>query len=158
MAVRYRFAPSAVFVLFIIEEEGNMLRKIVLVLMMWGLIAQPLMASVLDFMPADSSSSVVVDSDITTTTHHAVSTEETSASPCHEIADKAKAPATMDCADCDGGCASQVCTSSCSLSSPAVINQSLPMHACHTLDRVVAANDALVQGIRPRIYHPPKHV
>lgn len=132
-----------------------MQRKIVIVLMIWGLIAQPLAAAVLDFMPATNSTlSVMADGDSTLTGHHAMSDVETTNSPCHETADQAQA--SMDCADCDDGCANGACASSCLFSSPAVMSQVVSMHGCNSHARVIGINDALVQGIPPRIFHPPK--
>ena len=132
-----------------------MLNKIVMALMIWGLVLQPLTAAVPDLMPADSSSTavVVIDSVDAMASHHAINDDD--APPCHDMVDEVQN--SMDCADCEDGCASSVCASSCSFSSPAVVNQLMPKLAQHTPVRAVGSNDALIQGRLTRIFHPPKH-
>ena len=138
------------------EKRKNMLHRIVIALMIWGLILQPLTAAMPDLMPVDSSSTaVVVDSDNTMAAHHAMSDGSGSAPPCHDMVDEV--PDSMDCANCDDGCASGACASSCSISSPAIIGQALIRVAGHAPARVAATSDVLVQGLLTRIFHPPKH-
>tara|TARA_R110002049_G_scaffold308839_2_gene514416 strand:- start:4854 stop:5258 length:405 start_codon:yes stop_codon:yes gene_type:complete len=133
-----------------------MLHKIVTALMIWGLILQPLVAAVPGPMLADSSSTVVVvDSDNTMAAHHAMSDDNASTPPCHEMVDEV--PESMDCANCDDGCASGACASSCSLSAPAILGQTLTRLAGQSPVRAIATSDALVQGLLTRIFHPPKH-
>lgn len=133
-----------------------MWHKIVTVLMMWGLIIQPLAAAVPGPILADSSSAaVVVDTDNTMVAHHAMSDDNASTPPCHEMVDEVTE--SMDCANCDDGCASGACASSCSPSAPAILGQPLTRLAGQSPVRAVATSDALVQGLLTRIFHPPKH-
>jgi len=133
-----------------------MLHKIVMALMIWGLILQPLSAAVPDLMPADSSSTaVVVDSANSMAAHHSMSDNNASAPPCHDMVDEV--PDSMDCADCDDGCASGACASSCSVSSPTIVGQALTKLAGQSPVRAIVASDALVPGLLTRIFHPPKH-
>lgn len=131
-----------------------MLHKIVTALMIWGLVLQPLMAAVPDQLPADSSATaVVIASDNAMASHHAMN--DSDAPPCHDMVSEVQN--SMNCADCEDGCASGVCASSCSFSSPAVVNQLMPKLARHTSVRATGGNDALIQGRLTRIFHPPKH-
>ena len=135
-----------------------MLHKIVTALMIWGLILQPLMAAVPGPMLADSSSTaVVVDRDNNMAAHHAMSDDSASPPPCHEMVDEV--PDSMECANCDDGCASGACASSCSFSAPTILGQTLALTrlAGQSPVRAVATSDALVQGLLTRIFHPPKH-
>lgn len=133
-----------------------MLHKIVIALMIWGLIAQPLTAAMPDRMAAESSSSFeTVDTDSVNASHHAMIGNDTSAPPCHETAEEA--PVALDCADCTDDCANGVCASSCSVVSPTVVSEAVPQLLRPTSVRVFGSTGALVQGLLSRIFHPPKN-
>lgn len=124
-----------------------MVRTIGIVLVILGLIAQPLMAATPDFMSfGDTSSSISVD--------HA-DPGLSSEAPCHESSAEQSAP--MPCTDCDGDCANGACASVCSLTTLAVLNQSLLIFERVSAVRIVGASGMLVQELRARIFHPPKH-
>ena len=156
--LRFWLASIVLIVIVLEEKRKTMLHKIVIALMIWGLILQPLRAAVPDLMPVDgSSTAVVVDSDNTlAAAHHAMSDNSASVSPCHDMVDEVS-DSSLDCADCDDGCATGACASSCSVSSPAIANQALTKIVGRAPARVAATSDALLQGLLTRIFHPPKH-
>ena len=133
-----------------------MLHKILIALMIWGLILQPLSGAMPGQISADNVQSVVlVESDDTKAAHHAMIDSGAPMPPCHEMVEDVLD--SMDCSDCNDECASGACISSCSISSPAITAQSFIRLAGHAAARVVVANDALVPGPLTRIFHPPKH-
>lgn len=133
-----------------------MVRIIGIAFVILGLIAQPLIAAVPDFMPlSDTSSSMSMDHsdlDVSVSDHGTAGGDQ---APCHENA--AVQSASMLCTDCDSDCANGACASACSLSTLAVLNQSFLTFECPSAVRLVSASGALVQGLRARIFHPPKH-
>ena len=151
-----------------------MLRMIGIVLVIWGLIAQPLMAAMPDSMHlGESSSSMSMDDgDLDIVMSHpgtmgADQPSQPSQPPCHETAAEDAATqsstksgtnsTTMPCTNCDSDCANGACASVCSPSTLAVLNQSLPKLERLSAVRVVGTSVALVQGLPVRIFHPPKH-
>jgi hypothetical protein len=136
-----------------------MVRIIGIALVILGLIAQPLMAAMPDSMPIGESLSSIstdrFDLDIGMSDHGAMGTDQPSQAPCHETATEDTVP--MSCTDCDSDCANGACASACSLSTIAVLTQSLLKFEQLSAVRVVGASGALVQGLPSRIFHPPKH-
>lgn len=136
-----------------------MVRTIGIALVILGLIAQPLMAAIPDSMPInETSSSISVDGsglNAGMADHDTMGSEQSSQSPCHETAVDQTAP--MPCTDCDRDCANGTCASACSLGTFAVLNQSFIKFERLSAVRVFGVSGAPVEGLRYRIFHPPKY-
>lgn len=112
-------------------------------LVILGLIFQPLMAAVPDFMPIDMPD------------HSAMGGEQATLPPCHETAAEELAPES--CTNCDSDCDDGTCSAICSPSTVAVLNQPLHNAKRFSQRRAVTVRGALVQALPSRIFHPPKH-
>ena len=136
-----------------------MVRIIGIALVIMGLIAQPLMAAVPDYIPFNNTSTSASmghgDEDAGISDHSTKNGDQTPQAPCHEAAAEEVAP--MSCTDCDSDCANGACTSACSVGTFLMLNEpSLNFGRLSTV-RVISASGALVQGLPSRIFHPPKH-
>ena len=134
-----------------------MIRLIGIVLVVWGLIAQPLMAA----MPVvvtdnDPSSLITADSGVVAHSmgHHG-NQEESSKAPCHE---NATDPASSEsCDNCDIDCMNGICASSCVISGASAIQKSSINLDLFSSTLVSASSGARAYGLPSRIFHPPKH-
>ncbi|MGJ8687438.1 MAG: hypothetical protein ACSHWQ_08155 [Spongiibacteraceae bacterium] len=131
-----------------------MIRLIGIVFVIWGLITQPLMASMSAPMTdSNPHSSMAADS---YTMPHAMehhgdqATGDVSKAPCHENSAEL-------CDNCDTDCINGVCASSCGASGAAVLQKSLVN--LHLLGSTLLAPffAAPTYGLPARIFHPPKH-
>ena len=139
-----------------------MIRSIGIVLVLWGLIAQPLMAampaSMADNSPRPHSSMASGFNAVARVMghHDDQNIEEPSKAPCHEnaIDDASSEP----CNNCDMDCMNGICASSC-VGSGAVAFQKSSVN----LDLLGSTLVAAFSGVRAhnefpsRIFHPPKH-
>jgi hypothetical protein len=127
-----------------------MARIIGIAFVILGLVVQPLMAAIPDFIPvSDAPSSMSMD-------HSTADGAQAAMAPCHEMAVEQTVP--KSCMDCDDDCANGSCASACSLIMLALLAPSFFDVDSFTAVRVAVAGDALVQGLPARIFHPPKHV
>lgn len=135
-----------------------MIRIIGTALVIMGLIVQPLMAAVPDYMPANNtstSSSMDHGNQDAGISDHSMNGDQTPQAPCHETDAEKAAP--MSCADCDSDCANGACASVCSLGTLMLLNQTSFNFERLSAVRVISPSGALVQALPSRIFHPPKH-
>ena len=134
-----------------------MIRLIGIVLVVWGLIVQPLMAAMPAPMSDDSSRSLaMVNSGVMAHTmeHHGAQ-EEPSKAPCHE---NTTDPASSEpCDNCDIDCMSGICASSCVISGASAVQKSSINLDLFSSTLVAAFSGARPYGLPSRIFHPPKH-
>jgi hypothetical protein len=134
----------------------RMIRLAGVVLIILGLIAQPLMAAVPASMLAGGSQPQAIvdtaDSDTAMMEHSAKVHAE---APCHESsADEATSAA---CDNCVLNCADGMCASTCSLNGAALVHQLFVLFDSPSATRVIDTSGALVEGLPSSIFHPPKH-
>lgn len=136
-----------------------MFRMFAIAVIIFGLIAQPLMAAMPDSMPnGETSSSLSMHSPnlhIDTSDQDITVSDQASQTPCHQVTDDQTAP--ISCANCDNGCTNGACASACSMGAIAVLIPSLLTFERTSAGRVIAASIALVHRAPSRIFHPPKH-
>lgn len=136
-----------------------MIRLIGIALVIWGLIAQPLMAAMPAPMTGDSSHSAeMVDSGVMAHPmghYGAQDAEEQSKAPCHEkTTDSAS---SESCDNCDMDCMNGICVSSCVMSGAAAFQKSSVNLDLFSSSLVAAFSGARAYGLPSRIFHPPKH-
>ncbi len=132
-----------------------MIRSVGIVMVVWGLIVQPLMAAML----TESSQSIaVVDSGVIehVMAHHGdQDAEEQSKALCHEkTTDSAS---SESCDNCDMDCMSGICASSCVMSGATAFQKSSVNLDLFSSSLVAAPSRARAYGLPSRIFHPPKH-
>lgn len=136
-----------------------MVRSIGIVLVIWGLIVQPLMAAVpvtvtddatRSTMPSDSGAMGHARG------HHATQDAgRPSEAPCHEkVTDDA---ASESCDSCGIDCMNGICASSCVIGGAAVFHRSAVNLDLPGSSSVAAISRARTYGLPSRIFHPPKH-
>jgi hypothetical protein len=134
-----------------------MFRSIGIVLVIWGLIAQPLMAAMPAPMTDDSSHSLIMaDSSIEASAmaHHG-NQEEPSKAPCHE--NTTDTASSESCDNCDIDCMNGICASSCVISGAAAFQKSSINLDLFSSTLGAASSGARAYGLPSRIFHPPKH-
>lgn len=131
-----------------------MIRLIGIALVIWGLIAQPLMASMSAPMTDSSShSSMAADSHPMPDAmeHHGDSSAaDMSNAPCHENS-------VESCDNCNTDCANEICTSSCGISGAAAIQKSPINPRLQASALLTDSSRVRISGLPARIFHPPKH-
>ena len=137
-----------------------MIRSIGIVLIIWGLIVQSLMAAMPAPITDDSSqqSPVIVDSGVMTHVmghHGGQGAEESASPPCHE---NTTDPASSEsCDNCDMDCMNGICASSCVISGVAALQKSSVNLDLFSSSLVAVSSGARAYGLPSRIFHPPKH-
>ena len=140
-----------------------MFRFAAIVIVSWGLIVHPLMASAMPakMMTDSTHASMVADPDasIDTQGHQeglSQSAADPSKAPCHEkIADQ---PAQEHCSKCDKNCANGTCAVSCGVASNAAALQKLFLSLrLNDSTQVISRTGTPTYGPPSRIFHPPKH-
>lgn len=134
--------------------ENHMIRFVGLVLIAWGLIVQPLMAS----MPApingsNSHASMTLDSNSTSHLmgpHSDQHSGDTSQAPCHESSPD-------PCDNCNTDCMEGVCTSPCGGSGMAAFHKSIITPFLLVNASLLQSSRAPTYALPSRIFHPPKH-
>jgi len=132
-----------------------MIRLIGIALVIWGLIAQPLMAAV-PVSTADDHPRTTMSSDADAMPHNmehhsGQSSGETSEIPCHEnVADET-------CDNCETECMDGVCGSPCASSGAAALQKSSVNLDLFSSSLVAASSGARAYGLPSRIFHAPKH-
>ncbi len=132
-----------------------MIRSVGIVMVVWGLIVQPLMAAML----TESSQSIaVVDSGVIehVMAHHGdQDVEDSSEASCH---DNATDSATSEsCDNCDMDCMNGICASSCMMGGAIAFQKSSVNLDLFSTSFVAAFSGARAYGLPSRIFHPPKH-
>ncbi len=139
-----------------------MIRSIGIVLIIWGLIAQPLMAVVPASMVDDNSqSSTAPDANAVANTvpnvighHDGHDVEERSKAPCH--GNDTDDASTETCDNCDKDCMNGACVSSCVINgAPAFHHSSIDLDLLSS-PPITAPFGARAYGLPSRIFHPPK--
>lgn len=136
-----------------------MIRSIGIVLVIWGLIVQPLMAATPSPVAGGSPHFLVAsDSGVEAHAmeHHGdQDVEEPSKAPCHKNAtDDAS---SESCDHCNNDCMNGICASSCVISGAAAFQQSSVNLDLLSSTSVAASSGARAYGLPSRIFHPPKH-
>ncbi len=134
-----------------------MFRSIGMVLVIWGLIAQPLMAAMPAPMTDDSSHSLImVDPSIAASAmvHHG-NQEEPLKAPCHE--NTTETASSESCDNCDIDCMDGICASSCVISGAAAFQEFLVNIDLLNSSLTGTSFGARAYGLPSRIFHPPKH-
>ena len=128
-----------------------MMRSVGIVMIVWGLIVQPLMAAML----TESSQSIaVVDSGVI---EHVIDqdVEDLLEASCH---DNATDSATSEsCDNCDIDCMNGICASSCMMGGAIAFQKSSVNLDLFSTSFVAAFSGARAYGLPSRIFHPPKH-
>lgn len=144
-----------------------MIRFVSIVIVIWGLIFQPLMAAVIPAkMMTDNTphSSMVADRVTGVDTsihagHHGDTVQSLGDSPkasCHEKS--ADEPSSKHCDKCDNNCANGSCATSCVIGSSVAAVHNLPLNlSLNGRTFAMTANEARIYGLFSRIFHPPKH-
>jgi len=136
-----------------------MIRSIGIVLVIWGLIAQPLLAA----MPApmtDNSPRSLITTDSSAAVHSIghhgnQNVAKSSKAPCHEnTTDDSSSEA---CDNCGMDCMNGSCVSSCVISGAAALQKSTLNFDLLSSSLVAASSGARAYGLPSRIFHPPKH-
>jgi hypothetical protein len=136
-----------------------MIRSIGIVLVVWGLIVQPLMAAMPVLMADDSPHfSITSDSGVVAHAmgHHGdQDVEEPSKASCHKNAtDDAS---SESCDNCNNDCMNGICAPSCVISGAATFQQSSVNLDLLSSTSVAVSSGARAYGLPSRIFHPPKH-
>ena len=136
-----------------------MIRSISIVLVIWGLIVQPLMAAMPAPMADDSPHSYIT-SDSSAVAHakghHGdENVEEPSKAPCHENA--TDVASSEPCDNCEMDCTNGICASSCVVSGAAALPNSSVNLDFLSSSSVAAISRARTYRLPSRIFHPPKH-
>ena len=128
--------------------------SIVIVIVIWGLIVQPLMAAVMPVkMMTDNTHSSMV---VAMAADAAKSPEIFQKASCHEI--RADESSPKHCDQCDNNCVNASCASSCVAGSSVAAIQKLPVNfGLKGTTVVTIINGARIFGLPSRIFHPPKH-
>lgn len=136
-----------------------MIRSILIMLFIWGLIAQPLLAAMPTPMKDNSPRSLITtDSSaaVHSIAHHGnQNVEKSSKAPCHENTTDDSSSEASD--NCDMGCKNGHCVCCYVTSGASAIQKwsiSLDLSGS-TL--VLAYSGARAYGLPSRIFHPPKH-
>jgi len=126
-----------------------MMRLLGVVLIIIGLIAQPLMATVPGNMSDDSTrATMMVELD-----QHSADTENP---PCHD--NTVDEPSSEHCNNCDSDCISgALCGSFCAIGGAAAIQQSAFNSYHQHSGMLTTLSEARPFGLPSRIFHPPKH-
>lgn len=134
-----------------------MSRSMGIVLIIWGLIAQPLMAAMPAPMADDSPHSTIMlnPSVAAPAIEHHGAQEELSKAPCHE--NTTDASSSESCDNCDIDCMNGICASSCVISGAAAFQKSLVNFDLLSSSLTAASSGARAYGLPSRIFHPPKH-
>ena len=152
------------YTIIVLCRAKFMIRFVSIVIVIWGLIFQPLMAAVIPAkMMTDNTphSSMVADRVAGVDTsihaeHHDDIVQSLGDSPkasCHEkSADESSSKL------CDNNCANGFCATSCVAGSSAAAVHNLLLNLSLN-DRTFAmtTNGARIYGLSSRIFHPPKH-
>ncbi len=132
----------------------NMTRLIGITLVIWGLIAQPLVASMsAPVMESRSHASMAADSHPMSDAmgHHGVNSSGDMANTLSQE------NSVEHCDNCNTDCANEICTSSCGIGGAAAIQKTSinPRFLLSAL--LVDSSRARISGLPARIFHPPKH-
>jgi hypothetical protein len=142
-----------------------MIRFFSIVIVIWGLIFQPLMAAAMPakMMTGSSNSSMVIEMFVGADTsvdtgHHDVtahSSEDSQKASCHKKSTDESS--SEHCDKCDDNCAKGLCATSCVVGGVAAFQK---MSINLDLDRntlVITSLKTRSYGLPSRIFHPPKH-
>ena len=144
-----------------------MIRFVSIVIVLWGLIVQPLMAAAMPakMMMDSTHSSMVVDmvTDADTPVsvdadhdNHSESPGSTSKAPCHEKSPEASS--SEHCDKCDNNCANSPCVTSCVMGSGTAVFQATSVNLdLNSRTLVISTTETRSYGLPSRIFHPPKH-
>ena len=144
-----------------------MIRFVSLVIVIGGLIVQPLVAAAMPakMMMDSTHSSMVVDivAGADTSVHadahhdnHSESPGSTSKAPCHEKS--ADASSSEHCDKCDDNCANGSCATSCVVGSGTAAFQKMSVNLGLSSNKlVITTTETRSYGLPSRIFHPPKH-
>ncbi len=132
-----------------------MIRSIGTVLVIWGLIFQPLLAAMPAPMAGNSLHSLMaLDFNVVPhamENHGDQSVEKLSKVPCHESGNGDGL--SESCDNCDMDCVTGICASSCMICGAAAFQKSLD----NSSSFAAAFSGARAYGLPSRIFHPPKH-
>lgn len=137
-----------------------MTRLICIVVVLWGLIVQPLMAampvSMLDNDGLASHPVLDIDVERGATKHQGdMDIGDGSNAPCH--GDTSTETPPRHCENCDVDCLNGVCASSCVTGSVAVLQLLTIKFDLFSCSFESAGAGARTHGLPSRIFHPPKH-
>jgi len=136
-----------------------MIRSIGIVLVIWGLIVQPLMAAMPETLTDDTAPySMAVDADgmANANGHHAAQdTGQSSKAPCHEK--ETDNASSESCDNCDSDCMGGICGTACVISGAAAIQKSVNNFNLDSSITISSFSGARAYGLPSRIFHPPKH-
>ena len=142
-----------------------MTRFVSIVIVMWGLLVQPLMAAAMPTKimgDSDSTHSPMVagvDISVHADGHHdnsSLTMKDSSKTTCHE--ESPDESSSVRCDNCNDSCSSGPCASSCATgSSPAAFQKLSANLALNGNTLVVTTTGARIDGLPSRIFHPPKH-
>lgn len=136
-----------------------MIHYISMVLVIWGLIVQPLSAAIPVQM--DHSTHYTKSSDTGRMAYpdgyhnSALNAGESSRFPCHENA--VDEPSSEICDNCDINCANGLCASSCVVSGAVAVQNSGIKLDLKGRPPVTTSPGARTFGLPSPIFHPPKH-
>ena len=133
-----------------------MIRFISIFFIIWGLVAQPLVAA----MPVGKESDKTQFSDIVTALstvadgQHGVHQDAADQPPCHEkkVSDSSVEP----CQNCNSACIDGLCGGSCLINGVAAIQFSTSNIVLAGSTAIFTTADERINEIPPRIFHPPK--
>ncbi len=155
------------YTIIVLCRAKFMIRFVSIVIVIWGLIFQPLMAAVIPAkMMTDNTphSSMVADRVAGVDTsihaeHHDDIVQSLGDSPkasCHEKS--ADEPSSKHCDNCDNNCANGSCATSCVAgSSVAAVHNLLLNISLNGRTFAMTTNGACIYRLSSRIFHPPKH-
>ncbi len=129
-----------------------MIRYVGIVLVIWGLIVQPLMAAMSVPITDGSFHSVELMGSGVMGHHGDQDTDEQSKTPCLE-----KTIDSESCNNCDTDCMDGICASSCVINGAAALQKSSVNLDLFSSSLVAASSGARAYGLPSRIFHPPKN-
>ncbi|WP_019531452.1 hypothetical protein [Dasania marina] len=144
-----------------------MIRFVSIVIVIWGLIVQPLMAAAMpakmmmdsshSSVPVDRLMDMVADADVSAhARHHDGTAQLPGASPqvpCHEKS--ADDSSSEHCDMCSDNC---ICATSCVVGSGVAAFQTLPVNLLlNSHAQIISAIEPRSYALPSRIFHPPKH-
>ena len=143
-----------------------MIRFVSIVIVIWGLVIQPLMAAAMPtkMMTDSTHSSMVVDrvADVDISVYagnHDGSAQSLGDSPkasCHEKS--ADESSSEHCDKCGDNCANGPCATSCVVGSGVAAFQKISINLdLNSNTLVITTIEARIYGLPSRIFHPPKH-
>lgn len=150
--------------MFRIKGE-RMIRLVSIVIVIWGLVIQPLVATAIPTNMArdNGSAHLPIIADVTISVHadgqnddSSLAMENSSKAPCHEKSPEEASP--EHCDNCDDNCANGSCSSSCTMgSSPTAFQKISADLGLNSSSLIITTNGAISHRLPSRIFHPPKH-